>query len=65
MTDSRPSLEELTWGQFGRCVACRKHPAIGPLGYCGTCHWEVVMEMTSGWLLFDEMLAAAAEGAER
>ena len=25
------------WGDFGRCVECEEHPALGPNGYCGAC----------------------------
>lgn len=62
MPDARSSVYELTWGTFGRCVTCMKHPAVGPLGYCGVCHWLVVAELTSGWEAFwaelDDVLAA-------
>lgn len=59
MSAARPSVEEATWGMFGRCVACRKHPALGPPGYCGTCYWELVIEVANGWTLFSDLLSDA------
>lgn len=29
---------------FGTCVECKRHPAIGPMGYCGACFHRLIEE---------------------
>jgi hypothetical protein len=46
------------------CIRCGEAPAVDEQGYCGTCHWAVLLELHEGLQQLREYLAAWARFAD-